>query len=75
MIPYMPFDYDYVLHIVNFAILYDIFDESNTDLMASISTCSAKNCQTCDILITHKSFSSNLTGCSFCTKTLRKFEM
>ena len=37
--------------------------------MASISTCSAQNCKTCDILITHNSFNSNLTGRSFCTKT------
>ena len=49
--------------------LQDIFDESHTDLMASISTCSAQNCKTCDILITHNSFNSNLTGRSFCTKT------
>ena len=50
--------------------LQDIFDESHTDLMASISTCSAQNCKTCDILIARNSFNSNLTGRSFCTKTL-----
>jgi hypothetical protein len=48
----------------------DIFDELQTDLMASISTCPAKNCKNCDILITHNSFSGNPTGLTFCTKTL-----
>jgi hypothetical protein len=52
--------------------LQDSFNESHTDLMAYISICSAKNCKTCDILITNNSFSSNLTGRSFCTKTLKK---
>ena len=49
--------------------LHNIFDNSSTDLMCSISKCSIKNCKTCDILITRNSFTSNLTGRNFCTKT------
>ena len=49
--------------------LDNIFSESSTDLMCSISRCSAKNCKTCDVMITDNLFTSNLTGRQFCTKT------
>jgi hypothetical protein len=49
--------------------LYNMFSDSSTDLMCSISRCSAKNCKTCDVVITDNLFTSNLIGLQFCTKT------
>ena len=49
--------------------LDNIFSDSSTDLMCSISRCCAKNCKTCDVMITDNLFTSNLTGRQFCTKT------
>lgn len=42
---------------------------ADSDPMYSFSKCSAKNCKTCDILITRTSFISNLIGKRFNTKT------
>jgi hypothetical protein len=50
--------------------LENIFSDSSTDLMCSISSCSAKNCKTCYVLITGNVSTSNQTGRYFCTKTL-----
>ena len=47
----------------------NILDDSFSDPMSSVSKCSVRNCKTCDILITDTSFTSNLTGQSFYTKT------
>ena len=49
--------------------LQNIYDDSFTDPMCSISKCSAKNCKTCGVLITRNSFTSNLTKQQFYTKT------
>ena len=49
--------------------LQNIFDESFTDHMCSISKCANKNCKTCDILITRNYFTSNLTNQVLYTKT------
>jgi hypothetical protein len=49
--------------------LKNIFDDSFTDHMCSISKCANKHCKTCDILITKNYFKSNLTNQVFYAKT------
>ena len=49
--------------------LQNIYDDSFTYPMCSISKCSSKNRKTCGVLITRNSFTSNLTKQQFYTKT------
>ena len=55
--------------------LQNIFDDSFTDHICSISRCANKNCKTCDILITRNYFNSNLTNQMFYTKTGEKLDL